>query len=76
LKAFGPGIFGPRGGELVIDLMKQRHYRRDLFVSECRRLGGHLADCMEDAEGWHDASRIEKARVYLGAPSPHDWSEY
>ena len=58
-----------RLGELleaeVVEEMKARVFRKDLFVRESRRLGAMLAERMEDAEGWHDASRIEPAKESL-----------
>lgn len=51
--------------DTVIKIMKRREFRKDLFVREARRLGALLAERMEDAEGWHDASRIEPAKQQL-----------
>lgn len=50
----------------TINLMKQRSFRKDLFIHAAKQLGALLAERMEDAEGWHDASRIEPARQQLG----------
>lgn len=50
----------------AVTLMKCREFRKDLFLEACRRLGAQLAERMEDAEGWHDYSRIEPARKQLG----------
>lgn len=58
------------GGEVhafdrVVTLLRQKKFRKDLFVRECQRLGMLLAERMEDAEGWHDESRVEQARRQL-----------
>jgi len=47
-------------------MMKAREFRKDLFIHAAEHLGALLAERMEDAEGWHDASRIEPARRQLG----------
>ncbi len=51
--------------EEVVEIIQTREFRKDLFISECQRLGTLLAERMEDAEGWHDASRIEPAKKAL-----------
>ncbi len=48
-----------------VTVMKQREFRKDFFIRECRRIGTLLAERMEDAEGWHDVSRIEPAKREL-----------
>ena len=55
--------------EEVVETMKVREYRKDFFIRECRRIGALLAERMEDAEGWHDASRIEPAKRSLNPAS-------
>lgn len=50
----------------TIKFMQRREFRKDLFIEACKRLGALLAERMEDAEGWHDQSRIEPARKQLG----------
>ncbi len=50
----------------AIHLMKTREIRKDLFIETAKRLGYLLAERMEDAEGWHDYSRIDPARKQLG----------
>jgi hypothetical protein len=50
----------------TVRLMRTREMRKDLFLLAAKRLGALLAERMEDAEGWHDASRIEPAREQLG----------
>lgn len=50
----------------TIRLMKTREFRKSLFIQMATRLGALLAERMEDAEGWHDASRVEPARKQLG----------
>ena len=49
----------------AVEVLKRREYRKDLFIDAARRLGTLLAERMEDAEGWHDASRQEPARREL-----------
>jgi hypothetical protein len=51
--------------ETVVDTLRKREFRKDLFTQEAKRLGILLAERMEDAEGWHDTSRIEPAREQL-----------
>jgi len=51
--------------ETVVTAIRTREYRKDLFQRECHRLGTLLAERMEDAEGWHDTSRIEPAKRSL-----------
>ena len=51
--------------EQVVEIIKCREFRKDVFMRECQRLGALLAERMEDAEGWHDASRIEPAKRSL-----------
>lgn len=53
----------------TVRLMKVKEFRKDLFMQTAERLGALLAERMEDAEGWHDKSRIEPAREQLGG----DW---
>lgn len=50
----------------VVHMIKTREFRKKLFIEAARRLGASLAERMEDAEGWHDESRIEPARAALG----------
>jgi len=52
-----------------IEQLKTREFRKDLLVDAARRLGQGLAERMEDAEGWHDASRIEPAKAALRGTS-------
>lgn len=47
--------------EETIEVLRKREYRRDLFTRSCTALGAQLAERMEDAEGWHDISRIAPA---------------
>ena len=51
--------------EATVQIMKRRVYRKELFIESARKLGGQLAERMEDAEGWHDESRIEPAKKAL-----------
>ena len=50
----------------AVTLMRVKEFRKELFKQTARRLGALLAERMEDAEGWHDAERIETARRQLG----------
>lgn len=57
----------------VVSVLRRKEFRKDLFLGEATRLGALLAERMEDAEGWHDASRIEPAKRELGIPEQqHD----
>mgnify|MGYP001558573475 CR=1 FL=1 len=49
----------------VAEVIRKRTYRKSFFIEECQRLGQLLAERMEDAEGWHDESRIEPAKQQL-----------
>ncbi len=49
----------------AVRLMRMREFRKDLFIRTSAQLGTQLAERMEDAEGWHDADRIEPAREAL-----------
>lgn len=52
--------------EGTVALMKRREFRKELFIQAATKLGTLLAERMEDAEGWHDTSRVEPAREQLG----------
>jgi hypothetical protein len=54
------------GMDQAVGLMRVREFRKNLFIRAAERLGALLAERMEDAEGWHDTSRIEPARRQLG----------
>ena len=49
----------------AVEILKRREFRKDLFTEAAQRLGTLLAERMEDAEGWHDASRQEPAKAEL-----------
>lgn len=51
--------------EEVANIIKRREFRKKLFTDQCANLGTILSERMEDAEGWHDASRIELAKESL-----------
>lgn len=53
----------------AIELMRTREMRRDLLRQAAVQLAEQMADRMQDAEGWHDTSRVEPARKALGG----DW---
>lgn len=54
----------------ALTVMKTKELRKDLFVAAAQQLARQMAERMEDAEGWHDASRIDPARKQLGG----EWS--
>lgn len=43
----------------IVDVIKLKKFRRDLFDGSCRRMGERLANYMEDREGWHGDGRRE-----------------
>lgn len=49
----------------AVHILRTRKFRKDVFVRLCTNLGARLAERMEDAEGWHDESRIEPAKKEL-----------
>lgn len=61
-----PDIPGAMSFDDVVETLKRKEFRKKFFVAECTRIGALLAERMEDADGWHDASRIEPARRELG----------
>ena len=52
--------------DFTVRMMRVKEMRRDLFREAAIRLSMLMADRMEDAEGWHDTSRVEPARKQLG----------
>ena len=50
----------------AVEMMRRKEYRKTLFQHAAAQLGARLAERMEDAEGWHDTSRIDPARKELG----------
>lgn len=48
------------------EIIRRREFRKEALRASASRLGAMLAERMEDAEGWHDESRIEPARQSLG----------
>ena len=60
-----PGEVALDSFEDVIEILRRKQFRKDVFVQEATRLGMLLAERMEDAEGWHDTSRIEYAKAEL-----------
>lgn len=54
------------GMDETVKMMRTREMRRDLLLEAAVQLAEQMADRMEDAEGWHDSSRIEPARKALG----------
>ena len=62
-----PSMLAPfeRSLDQTVSVLRRREFRKDLLMQECTRLGKLLSERMEDAEGWHDASRIEPAKRQL-----------
>lgn len=58
------GIFGSMSD--TVKLMRIREMRRQVLIETAKQLAGQMTDRMEDAEGWHDVSRIDTARAALG----------
>lgn len=50
----------------VVELIRTKELRRDVLKRLAVQLAGQMADRLEDAEGWHDPSRVEPARKELG----------
>lgn len=50
----------------IVRTLQTKIIRKELFRRHAERLGALLAERMEDAEGWHDPSRIGPAREELG----------
>lgn len=59
-------LAGPEPLRDVVEMMKRREFRKDLFIKAAEQLARQMAERMEDAEGWHDVSRIGPARKSLG----------
>lgn len=49
----------------AVELIRTKELRRVILRDTALRLSGQIADHLQDAEGWHDASRIEPARAAL-----------
>ena len=45
----------------VTEILRKKHFRRELFQELMQRLGGKMADYLEDTEGWHGPDRQEAA---------------
>lgn len=61
----------PVGGNVmsmdtVVKMMRVREFRRDLLRDAAVRCVGQFCDYLEDSEGWHDASRTDRAREIIG----------
>jgi hypothetical protein len=54
-----------RNFEQAVEVLRTKQYRKDLFIDAATSLGRLLAERMEDAEVWHDESRVEPARRQL-----------
>lgn len=50
----------------AVQILKVKEMRRDILERTAIQLAQQMADRMEDAEGWHDISRIDPARKSLG----------
>ena len=46
-------------------VLKTKQLRKDLFMQEATRLGGQLAEYLEDKEGWHGESRKKTIALSL-----------
>ena len=57
---------------MTVERIRVREFRKTLFINEARRLGLLIAERMEDAEGWHEESRIGPARRSLGMKDKAD----
>jgi hypothetical protein len=55
----------PSPMEQTIQVLKRKEFRKDLLMDAAHRLGTLLSERMSDAEGWHDASRVEPAKEQL-----------
>jgi hypothetical protein len=51
--------------DATVKIMRTREFRRDALIEAAKILAAQMADRLEDAEGWHDPSRIEPARRAL-----------
>jgi len=51
--------------EETVEILRARECRKDVVTKMAQSLGTMLAERMEDAEGWHDISRIEPAKKQL-----------
>lgn len=61
----GPPGVGMNTFEEAVEVLQTRQFRKDLFIAQAHNLGALLAERMEDAEGWHDQSRVEPAKAQL-----------
>jgi len=52
--------------DAVVEIVRTKEIRRDIFKNVAIQLAEQMADRMEDGEGWHDPDRIEPARKQLG----------
>lgn len=60
------------GMDDAVKIMRTKEMRRNIFAQVAEQLAHQMADRMEDAEGWHDAERVELARQQLSAPTGWD----
>lgn len=51
--------------DAAVQVLKRRQFRKDMFMQAATHIGAQLAERMEDAEGWHDTSRVEPAKRSL-----------
>jgi len=56
---------GKTAFEETVEVLRKREFRKEHFIRAASNLGAMLAERMEDAEGWHDTSRIEPAKAQL-----------
>lgn len=50
----------------AIEMIRTKEVRRGILIQAAEQLAGQLCNLLEDAEGWHDPSRIENARKAIG----------
>lgn len=63
------------GLEGCVRKLRIRELRHDILKQNCLLLGEKLAQTMQDAEGWHDASRIEPSKRLLQGKDFRDVEE-
>lgn len=66
-----PPELGLIPSDQVVKILRQKQFRKDLFIAEATRLGTLLAERMEDAEGWHGVERQQPAANQLSRAANH-----
>ena len=62
----GVNLSAIRSLEEMAKVLHQKKFRREMFLDLMRKLGGRMADHLEDAEGWHGEDRQERTRGVSG----------